>query len=156
PWTFGTTEHWAIQSVNTWNYVLGGLLVAKWIVRLATGFKPARWHDPGLLRGVNPALILGPLFALTVVMLGYTALAAWNARADFLYDQQRFEYFEYRKWLPTSYDRSATWEAFRFYLAVACFFWALRDWLGTKTRRESRPDTDLEGKAAIGPDAAEV
>ena len=156
PWAFGTTEGWAIRTINTLNYVLGGLLVAKWIVRLATGFHPARWDGPGGLRGYSPAYVLAPLAILTVVMLGYTVTAALNARADFIPQEQRFEYFDYKKWLPTSYDRSVTWEAFQRYLAIACFFWALRDWLGTKTRREARPDTDLEGEAAIGPDLAET
>ena len=156
PWAFGTTEGWAIRTINTLNYVLGGLLLVKWIVRLATGFHPARWDGPGGLRGYSPAYLLAPLAVLTVVMLGYTATAALNARADFIPQEQRFEYFDHKKWLPTSYDRSATWESFQRYLAIACFFWALRDWLGTKTRREARPDTELEGEAAIGPELAET
>jgi O-antigen ligase len=156
PWAFGTTEDWSIQTVNTLNYLLGLLLVAKWICRLVTKFHPPRWDGPGALRGLAPSVVLIPLAVLTVVVLGYTALAAWNARADFLFEEQRFEYFEYKKWLPTSYDRSATWEAFWRYLALACFFWALRDWVITKTRRESRPDTDLQGEAAIGPELAET
>jgi O-antigen ligase len=156
PWAFGTTEGWAIRTINTLNYVLGGLLVVKWVVRFATGFHPARWDGPGALRGYSPGCVLAPLAVLTVVMLGYTAIAALNARADFIPPEQRFEYFDYKKWLPTSYDRSATWDSFQRYLAIACFFWALRDWLGTKTRREARPDTDLEGEAAIGPNLAET
>jgi O-antigen ligase len=156
PWAFGTTEDWSIQTINTFNYLLGGLLVVKWITRLVTGFHPERWDGAAALRGANSAVILVPLAAFTVIMLGYTALAAWNARAEFLFQEQRFEYFNYRSWLPTTYDRSATWEAFRRYLAIACFFWALRDWLVTKTRREARPDTDLEGKAAIGPELTET
>jgi O-antigen ligase len=156
PWAFGTTEDWAIRTVNTLNYILGALLVAKWITRLVTRFKPGRWDAPPALRGIRPAYILGPLAALTFIVLGYIALAAWNARAEFLPEEQRFEYFTYIPWLPTSYDRSATWEAFARYVAIACFFWALRDWLVTKTRRESRPDTDLEGEAAIGPELAET
>lgn len=157
PWAFGATERWAIKSVNTWNYILGGLLVAKWVVRLATGFKPERWDGPESLRGVKPRWILGPLAFLTVFILAYTAFSAFNARANFIQDEQRFDYFEaYNKNLPHSYDQSGTWAAFRLYLAVACFFWALRDWLSTKTRRESRTDIDQEGIAAIGPELNEV
>jgi O-antigen ligase len=156
PWAFGTTEDWSIRTVNTLNYLLGAILVAKWFTRLVTKFHPARWDGPGALRGLRPAMILAPLAALTIIVLGYTALAAWNARADFLFQEQRFEYFQYIPWLPTSYDRSATWEAFQRFLAMACFFWALRDWLVTKTRREARPDTDLEGEAAIGPELSEI
>jgi O-antigen ligase len=156
PWAFGTTEDWAIQTVNILNYILGALLVTKWIYRLAAGFHPGRWDAPPALRGVRPSMILIPLALLTFVMLGYTAVAALNARAEFIPDEQRFDYFQYKSWLPTTYDRSATWEAFQRYLAIACFFWAMRDWLVTKTRRESRPDTDLEGEAAIGPELAET
>ena len=156
PWAFGTTEDWAINTVNALNYVLGFLLVAKWTTRLVTGFHPARWDGPGALRGTPRGVILVPLAAFTVIMLAYTAIAAWNARAEFIYEDQRFDYFDYIKWLPTTYDRSATWEAFQRYLALACFFWALRDWVVTKTRREARPDTDLEGEAAIGPELAET
>jgi O-antigen ligase len=157
PWAFATTENWAIKSVNAWNFVLGGLLVAKWIVRVVTGFQPPRWDGPTALRGANPRWIILPLAALTVIMLAFCAVSAWNARADFLYEEGRFQYFEdYRKWLPHSYDRSATWEAFRLYLAVACFFWSLRDWVRTKTRREAKAEQELYGPAAIGPDAAEI
>lgn len=156
PWAFGTTEDWAINTVNTFNYFLGLFLVAKWITRLATGFHPARWDGPGALRGMRRGVILIPLAVFTVIMLAYTAVAAWNARAEFIYEDQRFDYFDYIKWLPTTYDRSATWEAFQRYLALACFFWAVRDWVVTKTRREARPDTDLEGEAAIGPELAET
>jgi O-antigen ligase len=156
PWAFGTTETWAINTVNSLNYVLGALLLAKWITRLVTRVHPARWDGAPALRGVRPGVILIPLAVFTVLMLAYTGIAAWNARAEFIYEEQRFDYFDYIKWLPTSYDRSATWEAFQRYLALACFFWALRDWVVTKTRREARPDTDLEGEAAIGPEMAEV
>src|SRR4051812_3894713 len=84
PWAFGTTEGWAIRTVNTLNNVLGVLLLAKWITRLVPGFHPARWDGPGALRGVRPGVILIPLPAFTVIMLAYTAIAAWNARADFI------------------------------------------------------------------------
>src|SRR5947199_10695888 len=69
PWAFGTTEDWAIQTVNLLNYVLGGLLVVKWITRLVTGFYPPRWDAPPALRGIRPAIILAPLAVLTVAML---------------------------------------------------------------------------------------
>lgn len=157
PWAFATTEHWAINSVNTWNYILGLLLVAKYVVRLVTGFKPPRWDGPTALRGVRPFWIIGPLIVLTVAALGYCALSAWNARADYLFDLQRFEYFDnYNPNLPHSYDQSATWDAFRLYLAVACFFWSVRDWVRTKTRREDRAEQEHYGPASIGPDAVEA
>ena len=33
PWAFGTTETWAIRSVNTLNYILGGLLLIKYALQ---------------------------------------------------------------------------------------------------------------------------
>ena len=157
PWAFATTENWAIKSVNTWNYILGALLVAKWIVRAATGFKPPRWDGPTALRGAKPAWIVGPLAALTIFVLAFCAVSAWNARAEYIWDEQRFEYFEtYNKNLPHSYDRRASWDAFQLYLAAACFFWAVRDWVSAKTRREDRAEQEHYGPASIGPDAIEA
>lgn len=157
PWMFGTTEHWAIRTVNTWNFFLGGLMVCKWLVRLFTGFKPARWDGSDAYRGVHPAWFLAPIGLLTIFLLAYTGVSAWNARAYFIADEQRFEYLpDFIKWLPHSYDREASWQAFQQYLAVAFFFWALRDWLSAKSHRESRLDIDIEGRAAIGPDSAEM
>src|SRR5689334_4208296 len=40
PWAFGTTEDWAIETTNTLNLILGGLLIGKWGVRFATGYVP--------------------------------------------------------------------------------------------------------------------
>src|SRR3954462_14738594 len=65
PWAFGTTEEWAIRTVNSVNYILGLLLVVKWITRLLTRFHPARWDGPGALRGAPRGAILIPLAAFT-------------------------------------------------------------------------------------------
>ena len=92
PWAFGTTEQWSINSMNALCYLLGLLLVGKWIVKGVTGFRPARWDGPGGLRGVNSMWITGPLFVLTVFMVGYVGISAWNARADYLFAEQRFQY----------------------------------------------------------------
>jgi len=90
-WAFGATEHWAIDTLNPVAYILGALLVAKAILRKASGFKPARWDGPNAFRGARPRIILIPLAVLTGLMLAYIAIAAWNARAEFLWSEQRFE-----------------------------------------------------------------
>jgi hypothetical protein len=156
-WAFGSTERWSIETVNQLCYLLGGLLVGKWVARSAWRLKPARWDDPGGLRGENPRFITWPLAGLTFLLLLFIGVSAWNARAEFLWNEQRFEYYtKFIPWLPHSYDGSLTWGAFRVYLAAAIYFWALRDWLGTKGRREMRLDEDGDGRAAIGPDVAEL
>jgi hypothetical protein len=136
PWAFGTTEQWSIDSVNSLNYVLGGLLVAKWVTCVVTRFKPARWGEGG---GFGRYWTTVALAFCTVVMLALCAIAAWNARATYVWEEGRFDYFtNFNKWLPFSYDRDSTWVAFRLYLAGACFFWSVRDWLLTKDRVEAR------------------
>jgi len=79
------------------------------------------------------------LAGLTVVILAYCLISALNARARFVWDELRFDYFEnFIEWLPHSYDSGSTWKAFWQYLGLAFFFWATRDWLLGKTRRERR------------------
>src|SRR5436309_1900273 len=46
PWAFGTTQPWAIRTMNLAAYALGGLLTIKWWIRRRTGFGPARWGSP--------------------------------------------------------------------------------------------------------------
>ncbi|HUS12143.1 MAG TPA: O-antigen ligase family protein [Pyrinomonadaceae bacterium] len=153
PWAFGTTETWAINTVNMLNYFLGGLLVAKWLMRLA-GFKCERWDGSNSSSGWHPYWITGPLFALTIGVLGYCALAAWNARAQFIPQEQRFEYFDAIGGLPQSYDQARSWGAFRLYLAAACFFWALRDWLVTKSPRDLWAEAQHQPLVFVGPELA--
>src|SRR5260370_22483642 len=43
PWAFGTTQPWAIWSMNAGGYVLGLLLSAKLAIRWLKGYRPARW-----------------------------------------------------------------------------------------------------------------
>jgi len=150
PWVFGTTEDWAIKSVNTWNFILGGMLAMKWVLRLFPRFRPQRWESGDPSRGGDRFVVWGLAF-LTVFMLGYCWVAAWNARAGYDYAKQSFDYAtDYIKWLPASYDRAASWVMFRRYAAAACFFWALRDWLRTKTPREAEESMEEDQFLKIG------
>ncbi|MBM3883674.1 MAG: hypothetical protein FJ387_28870, partial [Verrucomicrobia bacterium] len=45
PWAFGTTQPWAIWTMNVTGYVLGAALVSKWMIRWRTGYQPPRWGD---------------------------------------------------------------------------------------------------------------
>jgi len=40
PWAFGTTQTWAIWTMNVTAYVLGVALVTKWAIRWKTGPSP--------------------------------------------------------------------------------------------------------------------
>src|SRR5258708_5345668 len=43
PWAFGTTQPWAIWTMNAAGYVLGLLLAVKLVIRWLKGYRPARW-----------------------------------------------------------------------------------------------------------------
>ncbi|MDA1277103.1 MAG: hypothetical protein O2960_24070 [Verrucomicrobia bacterium] len=47
PWAFGTTQDWSLWTMNVCGYVLGALLITKWMVRWKTEFRPERWGDGG-------------------------------------------------------------------------------------------------------------
>ena len=146
PWAFGTTQTWSIWTMNTTGYMLGGLLAAKWLIRWKTGYTPVHWgqteQSEDLIaeeKGTRLYRFLTVILAvLTVLVLSHTLISALNARATFLEDELRFDYDDYFRWLPHSYDSRSTWLAFWNYLGLACFFWAARDWLLTKKVTENR------------------
>lgn len=145
PWAFGTTQEWAIWTLNTIGYALGCLWLCKRWLRVRTGYCPPRWGEEVAQPG-QPALfrphtkcarwLTRSLALLTVLVLGYGFLSAANARAWFGEPVPRFNE-RYLPWLPHSYAGGATWFACWQYLALACVFWATRDWLLGKTPRES-------------------
>jgi hypothetical protein len=117
--------------MNAAGLVQGLLLAVKRVVQWHTDFAPARWGNvrrPWLTRSV---------FVLTLLVPAWCLLSAINARADFDAGTMQFDYRErYLSWLPHSYDGVSTWFAFWQVLGLWCAFWALRDWLLGKTRRE--------------------
>lgn len=142
PWAFGTVEDRDIWIMNAAGYCLGALLAAKWILRWRTGYQPYRWgHGPDAdPKRVRRSRILTRILAgLTLFLLAYILCQILNARANYLWGEGRFDYFDhYIPWLPHSYDRDSTLFEFWKYLALAIDFWAIRDWLITKTKRERR------------------
>ncbi|HVY72327.1 MAG TPA: O-antigen ligase family protein [Verrucomicrobiae bacterium] len=148
PWAFGTTDPWAIRVMNFGGGVLGALLLAKWIVRWHTGFRPSRWSDPPETKGESAPPVTEPatrwltrlLAALTVAILGFCGISAWNARVGIENSeaQSMVTFLEGISWLPRSYDQQATWFAFWTYLPLALAFWATHDWLLGKTAVERR------------------
>lgn len=147
PWAFGTTQHWSIWTMNVGGYALGALLGVKLWIRKVKGYCPARFdygatgqQDYGAtgLRGLLSSHGLAVLLAtLTGALLLYCLISAVDARATYDPDA-RFIYHHYVKGLPASFDSTRTWFAFWSYLAMACSFWALRDWLLGKSVGEER------------------
>ena len=135
PWAFGTTQPATIRIMNFAGYALGGLLALKWYIRRFKGYRPPRWGGES-----SPALrrLTWALAALTVAILAFCLISALNARASWQPELARFDYHSAIAWLPQSYDRARTWQTFQNFLALACFFWAVRDWLPGKTAEEER------------------
>jgi hypothetical protein len=149
PWAFGTTQPWSIRVMNGLGYLLGALLLTKGLIRWLGRYQPARWDRqlgngqspssqtrfvyPGLVRHLT--WVMG---GLTVLILAYCLTSALNARLTILRASNSLSYHECISWLPHSYDRTGTWNAFWMYLGWALTFWAARDWLlGLTTREES-------------------
>ena len=81
------------------------------------------------------------LIGLTAAILGYCLISALNASATYQPQALSFVYHKHvLKWLPHSLDSASTWSRFRDYLALACAFLAVRDWLFGKSDREQRAD----------------
>ena len=146
PWAFGTTQEWSIWTMNAAGFMLGGLLLAKWVISLRAGYHPPRWGTDALESGGSELFPVKPprdwpaiaLAVLTVLILGYTLISAINARATYIAFERRFEYHTCISWLPHSYDRTSTWNSLWMYLGLASFFWAARDWLRTQGTSRSR------------------
>ncbi len=131
PWAFGTTQEWAMWTMNVGGYLLGAALATKWVVRWRTGYRPARWGT-----GAHQGLVVA-LAILSGLIVAWCLVSAINARAVYLPRESRFEYREhYLAWLPHSYNAPSSWFAFWLYLGLACTFWATRDWLVGQARRE--------------------
>ena len=206
PWAFGTTQPWAIGTMDAAGCLLGLLLALKLWIRWWKGYRPARWgrqgsHDerprhsmareppasredaghqapapgdgsadtaasPALAEAPAPAQLGGHggrevirrhkrrkrrhgwerrltavLIGLAVAILGYCLISALNASATYRPEDLSFVYHRHAiKWLPSSLDSASTWAVFWNYLALACAFLALRDWLPGKSDREQRAD----------------
>ena len=139
PWLFGATEHWSISLLNSLAYAAGVLMVFKWFFRWRTGALAVEGIFRGRNQGSEPgAWVVRGMAVLTVLVLFYCLISALNARATYLPREDTFEYHRYVPWLPFTYDSAITWRTFWNYLALACLFWALRDWLLHPPRREAQ------------------
>lgn len=130
PWAFGTTQSWSISVMNTGGYLLGLLLLVKWMARRLSNWRPSVWG------GARPHWTSRAAAALTTFFLLYCLMSALNSRATFVVSELSFTYHEAVRWLPHSYDGPESWRAFWSCLALALSFWAARDWLLTKSPGE--------------------
>ncbi len=119
PWAFGTTEPWSIRLMNAGGYALGALLFTKRILR----------HSPlgGTARPMRR--VWGMLLFIMAAILFYVLVAALNAEFTYVQEEFRRDPHPHIDWLPHSLDGHASWEVFRNWLALACVFWAARDWI---------------------------
>jgi O-antigen ligase len=144
PWAFGTTQPWSTWVMNGAGYLLGALLLAKLFIRVRHGYRPSRWGAATMDNAVETKRpgILKPLVAslaiLTIVLLLFCLVSAFNARSTYEPAQFGFDYHRYLSWLPHSLDSGSSWVAFWNYLALASAFWAVCDWLPGKTFAEER------------------
>ena len=135
PWAFGTTQPWSIWTMNAAGYVLGALWLLKRGTAWLQGFNPSpSGPAQSMNRGVTPPRVssssIAVLGMLTVLLLLYCLISALNARASFNPQTATLDYHDTcLRWLPHSFDRPSTWFAFWTYLALACSFWSIRDWL---------------------------
>lgn len=139
PWLFGATEDWSIWSLNILCYAAGGFMILKWFIRWQSGALAVE----GIWRGKDARLqpgawIVRGMAVLTALVLSYCAVSALNARATFDPTTDSFQYHRYTPWLPFSYDSTLTWKTFWNYLALACLFWGIRDWILHPPRSEAQ------------------
>ena len=147
PWALGSTTKMTQGVLSGAGFLAGLFLAGKWWVRRTTGYAPPRWVEPTPL-GLKLVRLLA---VLTVVFLLYVLIGVLNARAVGEYIASgptqgvNLIYLERTpiSWLPSSYDRPASWDAFVRWTSLALAFWAARDWFLGKTRSERR-ETDPE------------
>lgn len=139
PWLFGATENWSILLLNVLAYAAGALMIFKWFFRWKIGALAVEdilgKRDERLQPGT---WVVRWMAGLTVLVLFYVLISALNARATYEMAADGFTYHRYVPWLPFTYDSTLTRGTFWSYLALACLFWGLRDWLLHPPRREAQ------------------
>ncbi len=132
PWAYGTTQNWSIWLLNIVGFCLWVLLGIKILVRhFGVGiYERTRWAE------IKRDWSAGALAILTLLLLSYCLTNAINAGAIFNEQTLSFDFLPHISFLPHSFDRFASWQAFFRYLGLAGAFWGIWDWLGGKTGSE--------------------
>jgi len=163
PWAFGTTQSGTIWTMNVCGYGLGLLLLVMTGMRWLRKYEPdapneivvARVSTAGVVKrscgnvslgsirkaSCRPDFLVRALGVCTSAILGYCLVAALNAHATYDAASMSFEYRDYLRWLPSTLDSRSTWQMFWNYLSLACWFWAVRDWLKGTSLVEGPADT---------------
>ena len=137
PWAFGTTQQWSMLYMNIGGYALGTILVGKLILRrMAMRGSSSIQNKVERADAYKMRPLTVALFATTLAILAYILISALNAEFTYVGTEWRQEPHSHVKWLPHSLDRSASWNVFWNWLALACVFWAARDWV----TRDIAPD----------------
>ena len=156
---FGCTQTWTVWTMSLTGYLLGLLLLVKISIRLLSGYQPLRWvidskksrdekSERGTSRECAAKIITLGLATCTALILLYSLISVINARSTYQPEQFRFDYHDYKNWLPHSHDSRSSWQAFLNYLGLAGIFWALRDWLLGKTVTETRAERKTDGASS--------
>lgn len=158
PWLFAWEGRWPHIVANGMGYALGVLWMAKLCIRQLTGYIPMRWgsadDEASPIRQRRDRCLTRWLAGLTLSILGWTLISAWNGGGVFEEVNLKILPRDHLGWLPHSYDAPRTWEALGRYTAWALIFWAARDWFLGKTREERRGMIELwrkDGGGTPGP-----
>lgn len=150
PWAFGTTQPWAILSLNVLGIILGLVTGFRYMVSRynAKISNPAKFQETAKTHFSDLALAL-----LTLSILAYILISALNKRATYDPTSWHYLYHNAIDWLPHSYDSQSTWKIFWVYLGLAGYFWACRSWVmnpmpqkNLYSRLPAQPGSGLPGE----------
>ncbi len=154
PWAFGTTPPSTIWLMNYAAYVLGTLLLVKLFIRKIKQCPLPRWDvaatENKSSRRTSAQRATALLGWLTLALLLFCLVSAWNCAATYDPVRRIFLYQPHLNWLPHSFDAHRTWFWFWSYLGLAAAFWSIRDWLLGKTETEEKT-FHPNGKEAANP-----
>jgi len=143
PWAFGTTQSWAVWTINYAAGLLGALLLVKLFIRKIKKYPAPRWDAAVPADKINShssrvATATAALAWLTGALLLFCLTSALNAAATYDSEKHFFTYQPHLDWLPHSLDANRTWFCFWTYLGHAAAFWSIRDWLLGRTEGEEK------------------
>jgi hypothetical protein len=141
PWAFGTVHNWAIQCLNWIGYSLGFLLATKAFLRRRSLRQGTPYFPLQTSKRIANLTSASVVFTLILILIHGV-----NARASFDASTLLTTYYDsYIPWLPHSFNRENTFPVFWKFLALACFYFATRDWLLSSTKKERNAATKDTG-----------
>jgi len=148
PWAFGTTESWSANIMNACGFFIGLAWLLKIVVREWVGYKPLRWDlPPGSWSNPGYSLVTGYkiskwvkfiLGLLSLFIIAFHLVAVLNAAAVYFPEEYRFVYKTHIKWLPHSYDKNSSLNAFLRCVALVLSFWGISDWVMGMSKKEEQ------------------